>query len=180
MNTKAAEKPFEYTRQNMRDSVRQIMDHAKTCKPGETISYRHEDAYYWNRIIFLSNVGLYLSGKRIVLRWTGKFEVTVDKEPDFDMKSARRKLHHNDKLEMAIMGNPLPDTILRSMSQLDENPVPKNDSIGKMRNSPCICGSGKKFKKCCMGELKNKSVFINELEQKNRDANKIDPLEVKA
>lgn len=30
--------------------------------------------------------------------------------------------------------------------------------IGRLRNRPCPCGSGKKFKKCCLGRVKAKMV----------------------
>ncbi len=34
------------------------------------------------------------------------------------------------------------------------------------RNDPCICGSGKKFKKCCEGKLIGKKFLAEDLTQK--------------
>lgn len=38
----------------------------------------------------------------------------------------------------------------KEMPQTHVNPIPK---IG--RNDPCLCGSGKKFKRCCLGKIPN-------------------------
>lgn len=34
--------------------------------------------------------------------------------------------------------------------EFEDDEIPKKVKIG--RNEPCPCGSGKKFKKCCMGK----------------------------
>jgi len=39
------------------------------------------------------------------------------------------------------------------------------------RNSPCPCGSGKKYKKCCL-ELKDKSDLIDRLNELKIEKNK--------
>jgi len=36
----------------------------------------------------------------------------------------------------------------------DITPLTLKQRKGWMRNQPCVCGSGKKFKKCCWGEFK--------------------------
>jgi len=39
-----------------------------------------------------------------------------------------------------------------SERQYDElEPMKKAERKNNMRNKPCLCGSGKKFKKCCWG-----------------------------
>ena len=46
----------------------------------------------------------------------------------------------------------LSDPIARSLVPAGELPavfLPPREKIG--RNDPCLCGSGKKFKKCCLG-----------------------------
>lgn len=37
-------------------------------------------------------------------------------------------------------------------AELENQPVKKRK--GWMRNQPCVCGSGKKFKKCCWSQFK--------------------------
>ncbi len=34
------------------------------------------------------------------------------------------------------------------------------------RNDPCVCGSGKKFKKCCENKMLGKKYFAQDLTQK--------------
>jgi hypothetical protein len=60
-----------------------------------------------------------------------------------------------------------------------DDKLKKNDLSNKLgRNDPCICGSGKKYKKCCLDKLFSKAVeqniqrqhdFVNELKEQHPD-----------
>ena len=61
---------------------------------------------------------------------------------------ANREERRRKKSDWAEMGEALVDDIITAPA---EDPyVRENEKIG--RNDPCPCGSGKKFKKCCMGK----------------------------
>ena len=61
---------------------------------------------------------------------------------------ANREERRRKKSDWAEMGDALVDDIITAPA---EDPyVRENEKIG--RNDPCPCGSGKKFKKCCMGK----------------------------
>lgn len=174
---------IHYTKDVLRNSVRRIVDHAQRCPPGEPIAYSKPNVHFWNRIVFLCNVAFFVNGKPIVLRWSKEFEVTVDKKPTFDMPVAQKKVHDRRKLESAIDGAPSPDNALRQISELAEKPVAGSSgqvSIGQMRNAPCYCGSGKKFKKCCLGKMQSAADYGNTAGEKQRNAGRFKVPEVKA
>lgn len=54
-----------------------------------------------------------------------------------------------DARQVAVMG----ESDRRYMRQMDYHPTPLQRRRGRVgRNDPCPCGSGKKFKKCCIGQ----------------------------
>lgn len=45
----------------------------------------------------------------------------------------------------------MPEQDRQYMRPMEHHPTPEQRATGKVgRNNPCPCGSGKKFKKCCM------------------------------
>lgn len=51
----------------------------------------------------------------------------------------------------------------KNSSGTDNNTVEKNKKVG--RNDPCPCGSGKKYKKCCLSQDENKKLLNKKLNQ---------------
>jgi preprotein translocase subunit SecA len=63
----------------------------------------------------------------------------------------RRRLTYDNLVEMSAEGPQGMGEGQAQMARLAANIKGKHGKIG--RNDPCPCGSGKKFKKCCMGKL---------------------------
>jgi uncharacterized protein YecA (UPF0149 family) len=53
----------------------------------------------------------------------------------------------------------------KNLPGADEEPLPppvdtiKNEKEEPKRNDPCPCGSGRKYKQCCLGKKKSKGWF---------------------
>ena len=55
-------------------------------------------------------------------------------------------------LEQAFKDQTNKQMLALTKEEADElEPLPKKVRKNKMRNKPCVCGSGIKFKKCCWG-----------------------------
>jgi uncharacterized protein YchJ len=69
-------------------------------------------------------------------------------EGDMDTRGNLYRLTAEEQQEMERMHN-------RPLIPLEENeyrelePMTRGQRKNSMRNKPCLCGSGKKFKKCC-------------------------------
>ena len=70
----------------------------------------------------------------------------LENDPIHKMTEPLRKAFQNFKTETEIMHDKSFD-----VSKSIQNVIPLTKSILKVgRNDPCPCGSGKKYKKCCM------------------------------
>ena len=69
----------------------------------------------------------------------------------------RRRMTYDNVMELA--GGDMPQGMangVASSPMARPHAVPKSGSQKVGRNDPCPCGSGKKFKKCCLGKIESK------------------------
>lgn len=75
------------------------------------------------------------------------------------MDCSNAKIHQLNDEDIKMLGAGFsPERDGRHLAPLSESqnkeltPMNAHERKGYMRNQPCICGSGKKFKRCCWGD----------------------------
>ena len=74
--------------------------------------------------------------------------IVQTKEKRDDLK----KIFDENGWNCRISVRPEEDENLRDLETLQRVGVTKVNEVNVERNSPCLCGSGKKYKKCCMNK----------------------------
>lgn len=81
-----------------------------------------------------------------------------EKQKKFERKKLKEKLEQKKERKEAKE-----EFLLRKalMKQHYQNPYYKKPNLPK-RNDPCLCGSGKKFKYCCISQFKPESFVFGD------------------
>ena len=78
--------------------------------------------------------------------------LTAHVNDEKNMTQRQERHEHADDIDIAelINANGLLSNLLYDENTIIENSIPVNELPKIGRNEPCICGSGKKYKKCCL------------------------------
>jgi uncharacterized protein YecA (UPF0149 family) len=85
---------------------------------------------------------------------TGEIRQLTDEEEKLWAKESNQQFYESLEKTQRLFDRQEKMVALSQNEAEKLEPLSKKQRKGWMRNQPCVCGSGKKFKKCCWGDFK--------------------------
>jgi len=136
----------KHTIEQLRALNHDLVDHMRLRQQRESQQVMHK-FNLGDQVCFENSYGEIVEGK--IIRFNQK-SVTVEKERGHTWRVSPQFL---EKVVASSASKTVKDIQMQASEVISR--VGQSQDIGK--NSPCICGSGKKYKRCCLGN--NNSAF---------------------